>query len=438
MESNFDIIKLVHEKCMNSVTNYIFSLLDITCLKTAETVSKLWYSIIKKGKIWNKKYENMNFKYPALSLLLQRRISEGFNIVDDKFLHKRLLNAYEKVQMNWDTGNHLKKIINVGHCTRFIMDSKRIIVIESTLSVTMWNRWTLEVEHLPVQSVSTLSELTHLDLSDDFLFCSYRDGTIVAWDILKQMVVFQFTDESMSGCDLKIHVAHGLFVTFKSVVGQDWGGNQTMFSVRSLKSPSDIITQELTNRIPCARVKEVTSDDNYFVVFVFCSNTCVVAPDDFKIELRSVTSFEILREICGIMSSDEIFCYFNGWLVAGLTSVCMWDIEEYNCPHTIPTTFDNWDEYETEVADIQLDGEHLIIRDTNGAFNIWRFGGNKQFNSPKKEGVKLLSDTSITLPGEQLNRGYQKFKFDQLQIISVHSEEDDNGRHDLLTIRNFF
>lgn len=438
MENNFDVIQLVHEKCTDLVTDYIFSLLDTSSLKNAETVSKLWYSIIRKFKIWSKQYENMNLKCSALSLLLQRRISEGFNTVDDEFLHKRLLTAYEKVQKNWDTGNHLKKIINVGHCTRSVMDSKRIIVIESTLSVTMWNRWTLEAEDLPVQSDNTPSELTHLELSNDLLFCSYRDGTIVARNLVKKMVIFQFTDESMSGCDLKIHVAHGLLVSFKTVVGQDWGGDQTMFSVRSLKTPSEIVTQELTNRIPCARVKEVTSDDNYFVVFVFCSNHCVVSPDDFKIELRSVTSFEILREICGIMSSDEIFSYSNGWLVAGLKSVYMRDIEECNRPHIVPTTFDHWDdEYETEVADIQLDDEHLIIRDTNGTFNIWRFGGKKS-NTPKQEGKKLLSDTSITLPGEHLKRGYQKFKFDQLQIASVHSEEDDDGRHDLLTIRNFF
>ena len=379
----------------------------------------------------------MNFKYSALSLLLQRRISEGFNVVDDEFLHKRLLNAYETVQMNWATGNNLKKIVNVGHCSRFVMDSKRIIAVESTLSVKMWNRWTLEADHLPVQSDNTLSELTHLELSDDLLFCSYRDGTIAAWDITTKSILFQFTDENISGCDLKIHVAHKLLVCFKTVVGRDWGCNQTLFSVRSLKKPCEIVTQELTNRTPCARVKDVTSDDNYFVVFMFCSNNCVVSPDNFKIQLRSVTIFEVLREICGIMSSNEIFSYFNGWLVAGLTSVCIWDIEKDNCQHTIEKPFNISEEYETEVADVKLDGEHLIIRDTTGTFTVWRFMGNKKSISTK-EGIELLSNTSITLAGEQLKRGYKKFHFDPLQIVSIHSEENDYGQSDLLTIRNFF
>ena len=364
------MIQLLHEKCLDSVTEYIFSLLNISCLKAAETVSKLWYSIIKKEKIWEKQYEKLNFKDSALSLLLQRRISEGFNIVDDEFLPKRLLNAYEKVQMNWATGKNLKKMVKVGHCSRFIMDSNRIIVIESTLSVTMWNRWTLEAEDLPVQSDYTFSELTHLDLSDDLLFCSYRDGTIVAWDITNKNILYQFTDEIMSGFDLKIHIAHGLLVSFKTVAGDDWGCNQTMFSVRSLKTPSNIVTQEVTNRIPCARVKDVTSDDNYFIVFVFCSNHCVVSPDDFKIQLRSVNIFEVLREICGIVSSNEIFSYFKGWLVAGLTSVRVWDIEKGICQYTIPTAFDNSNEYEMQIADVQLDGEHLIIRDTSGTFTV--------------------------------------------------------------------
>jgi WD40 repeat protein len=434
------VIQLLHEKCLDSVTEYIFSLLNISCLKAAETVSKLWYSIIKKEKIWEKQYGKLNFKDSALSLLLQRRISEGFNIVDDEFLPKRLLNAYEKVQMNWTTGKNLKKMVKVGHCSRFIMDSNRIIVIESTLSVTMWNRWTLEAEDLPVQSDNTLSELTHLDLSEDLLFCSYRDGTIVAWDITKKNILYQFTDEIMSGFDLKIHIAHGLLVSFKTVAGDDWGCNQTMFSVRSLKTPSNIVTQEVTNRIPCARVKDVTSDDNYFIVFLFCSNHCVVSPDDFKIQLRSVNIFEVLREICGIMSSNEIFSYFKGWLVAGLTSVRVWDIEKGICQYTIPAAFDNSNEYEMQVADVQLDGEHLIIRDTSGTFTVWRFmTTNKQSIIPSKERINLLSSTSVTLSGERMKRGYQKFKFDHLQIVSVHTEEDDlNGPCDLLTIRNFF
>lgn len=432
-----DIIQQLHEKCMESVVEYIFSLLDISCLRTAETVCKLWYSIVKKRKLWKKLYQNHNFRSSTLNLLLDRRTCEGFNTAEDEFLHKRLLNAYEKVQQNWVIGNHVKKSVNVGHCSRFVMDSKRVITMDSTLCVTMWNRWTLEEERLPLESEDGISELTHLQLAEDLVFCSYRDGTIVAWDIMEKAVSFRFKDENISGCDLKIHTAHGLLVSFVTVTGSVRGCDQTRFSVRSVQKPFSIVAEELTKRIPCARVKDVTSDNNYFVVFLFCSNNYVVSAEDVKIQLRSIDTFEILREICGIMPSDHVFKYFDGWLVAGIRTIRIWDIEKSNCQHVIQHSNSSTEEYETLVVDVQLDGERLIIRDNSGTFKVWLFCCNKEVNFSNRIG--RLSNNSLSISSEPIARRCEKFKFDELQIITVERVQDDiRGPFDLLVMRNFF
>ncbi|KAI9553986.1 hypothetical protein GHT06_019257 [Daphnia sinensis] len=434
-----DIIQQLHEKCLDSVVIYIFSLLDVDCLRTAETVCKLWYSIVKKRKLWTKLYQRHNIRTSTLKLLLDRRTCEGFNTAEDEFLHKRLLNANEKVQNNWATGTYLKKSINVGHCSPFVMDSKRVITMDSTLSVTMWNRWTLEEERLPLGSADGISELTHLQLAEDLVFCSYRDGTIVSWDIMEKAVRFRFKDENISGCDLKIHIAHGLLVSYVTVTGAVRGCDQTRFSVRSLQKPFSIVAEELTKRIPCARVKDVTSDNNYFVVFLFCSNNYVVSAEDVKIQLRSVDTFEILREVCGFVRSDHVFKYFNGWLVAGIRTIRVWDVEKSICQHVIPQLNSNTDteEYETLVVDVQLDGERLIIRDNSGTFKVWLFCCNKWANFSNRMGI--LSNNYVTLSSEPITRRCEKFKFDELQIVTIERVQDElRGPFDLLIMRNFF
>lgn len=417
---------------MESVAEQIFSLLDVISLRAAEAVSKLWYSVIKKTKISEKLYQRSKLESPSLGQLFQRRICEGFNVEADIFWHKRLLNDYEKLKANWTTGNYSKKVIDAGRCTRFVMDSKRIIAINSTLSVTMWNRWTLEEECLPLQSNSALTELTHLELFEDYIFCSYRDGAFVVWDITTKSIRFKFQDEQMSGCDLKIYAAHGLIISFVSVVGHSGRYDQTRFCVRTISRPSEIVMQELTSRTPCSRVKDMASDGNYFIVFLYCSNDYIVSPKDFKIQLRSTNSFEPLHELDGIMSSSDIFSYCNGWLVVGSSSIRIWKIADnksFQLSTSISKTSDT--EYETQIADIQLDGQRLIVRDMDGTFTVWRFFENKQ-------GTEILGSASIRIIGERVKRGYQKFKFDQLQIVSVHTHEDESkGRHDLLTLRNF-
>ncbi|XP_057375627.1 F-box/WD repeat-containing protein 1A-like [Daphnia carinata] len=432
-----DIIQQLHEKCLDSVMVYIFSLLGISDLRTTETVCKLWYSIVKKKNLWEKLYQRHNVRSSTLKLLLDRRTCEGFNTAEDEFLHKRLLNAYEKVQHNWATGTCVKKSVNVGHCSRFVMDSKRVITLDSTLRVTMWNRWTLEEERLPLTCEDGISELTHLQLAEDLVFCSYRDGTIVAWDIMEKAARFRFKDENISGCDLKIHTAHGLLVSFVTVTGPVRGCDQTRFSVRSLQKPFSIVADELTTRIPCARVKDVTSDSNYFVVFLFCSNNYVVSADDVKIQLRSVDTFEVLREVCGIIPSDHVFKYFDGWLIAGIRTIRIWDIEKSDCQHVIPQSNSSIEEYETLVVDIQLDGERLIIRDNSGTFNVWLFCCKKGANLSSRMG--LLSNNNVSISSEPIARRCEKFKFDELQIVTVERVQDDlRGPFDLLIMRNFF
>lgn len=421
---------------MDSVADYIFSLLDISCLRTAESVCKLWYSIIKKQRLWKKLYNRHNVVSSTLNLLLDQRTCEGINAAADEFLHKRLLNAYEKVQQNWATGTYVKKAVNVGHCSRFVMDSKRVIIVDSTLSATMWNRWTFKKECLPLQSENTVSELTHLELSNDLVFCSYRDGTVMAWDIMEKAVLFRLKDEKISGIDLKIHAAHGLLVSFVTVVGPTRGCDQTSFSVRSIQKPFSIVAEELTNRMPCARVKDVTSDNNYFVVFLFCSNNYVVSADDLKIQLRSVDTFEILREVCDIMPSNHVFKYYNGWLVAGIQTVRIWDIEKSNCQHVIPKPSSNTDDYETQVVDIQVDGDRLLIRDASGTFKVWLFRCSKEANLSND--TERLSNSGVSIPSEPIKRSYEKFKFDQLQIVTVDRVQDDLcAPFDVLTMRNF-
>lgn len=409
------------EKYQDSIAEKILSYLDINSLEAAEAVSICWYSFIKEARLWKKLYDRSVVKCRALSLLYQRRIAEG--IQEDEFLHKKLLSARKKVLTNWCTGNYSKKSINVGRCSRFVVNSKHVITIDSTLSVSIWNRYTLVGEQLPLQSDTTLSELTHLELVDDFVFCSYRDGAIVMWDIAAKSVIRAFRDEQMSGCDLKIHVAHGLIVSFVSVVSPHTGGYQTRFSVRRIDNPSEMIRQEITNRVPCARAQTVSSDQNYFVVFLLCSNDYIVSRDDFKIQLRSTSSFEIVREICGIMTSRDIFSYFDGWLAVGgkdNTEVRIWDIEKENCQFTIPVS------NETQIADIQINDHCIIIRDSSGTFQVRHFN---RF-------VHCNADFDIT--GEQVKRGYQKFKFDHLQIISAHTNtEDFENRHDVLMLLNF-
>ena len=428
---NFDVIQHLYTKCMESLAEQIFSQLDAKDLQAAEVVSRLWYSIIFKGKMWEKLYRRSIPKSLTLNQLLQRRICEGFDVKADNFLHKRLLNAFEKLKNNWTSGSYSKKVIDVGRCTRFLMDANHIITIDSTLSMTMWNRWTLEEERLPLQSNTTLTELTHVELSNDLIFCSYRDGTIAVWDIIAKSVRFEFRDEQMSGCDLKIYVAHGLIVSFVSVVGLNGRYDQTRFCVRSVQKPStEIVARELTRRIPCSRVKDISSDNNYFIVFLYCSNDYIVSAGDFKIQIRSVNTFETLREVDGVMCSSDIYSYFNGWLVtAGSTTISIWNISEHNktCQQTISRI--SCSEYETQAADVQLNDHQLIIRYVDGTFTVWNI-----FGSEKKE---LLESASIQIFGERVKRGYQKFKFDQLQIVSVNACEDSQGRHDLMTMIDF-
>ena len=130
------------------------------------------------------------------------------------------------------------------------------------------------------------------------------------------------------------------------------------------------------------------------------------------------------------MCSSDIYSYFNGWLVtAGSTTISIWNISEHNktCQQTISRI--SCSEYETQAADVQLNDHQLIIRYVDGTFTVWNI-----FGSEKKE---LLESASIQIFGERVKRGYQKFKFDQLQIVSVNACEDSQGRHDLMTMIDF-
>lgn len=417
-----DFISNLNERFL-AIAEQILSLLDIKSLKSAEAVSKDWYSVIYHTRLWEKLYLRESMKSSTLDILLQRRIAEGFK-KDDPFFLKRMLNSFGKIQTNWRTGNFAIKTIDVGRCSRFVMDDNRLVVIDSTLSVTLWNRWTFEREQLPLQSDSTLSELTDLGLYKNFVFCSYRDGTVVVWDLTEKCIHYRFKDNEMSGCDLKIHIACDILVSYVSLVSFS-GNDQTRFTVRSIENPFVIISKELTDRAPCARVYNILSDDNYIIIFLLCSNDYIVSRQDFKIQLRSIVDFQAIREVSNVMTSREIFTYFNGWLLVGgkdEREIRVWDIVNEICRFRIKTDDDSG------LVDVRYDGHHVIVRHSSGMFYVWRFqlGQNVE---PIKANFEIV--------GERIKRGYQHFRFDQLQILSVHNNESSLDRHDVLTIRDF-
>lgn len=330
--------------------------------------------------------------------------------------------------MNWLTANYSERCHKTERCSRFIADSRYIIAINSTLSVTLINRWTLESEPLPVQSNDTLTELTHLALNEDIIFCCYRDGTITAWSIANKSVLYHFQNESMRGCDFKCCVAHGLIVSFVSVTTHSSGGCQTRFCVRHTQNYNSVVMEETTNRLPCARIKEVLFDSTYFVVFLFCSNNYIVSNEDFKIQLRSANTFETLREISGIMSSDNKFSYFNGWLAVGTSRglIRVWEVEKQLCHHSIQI------QGNMEIVDLSLNDEHVITRDVSGMFMVFPLPSNMRT-------LETSGANHVQLQGEPIRRGYQTFRSDYLQIITVRTCEDYvNGHHDLVTLKNFF
>lgn len=416
---------------MDFVTEKILSYLDTKTLKAAEAVSKSWHDVIKRTRQWETLYQRNKSKHPALGLLLERRNTEGHK--RDHFLSKRLLSAHEILKENWQTGNYVEKSVDVGHCSRFLMDSNYIITVDSTLSMALWSRWNLhEGEALPLQSTTTLDELTYFELYNGCVFCSYRNGSFVVWDIKSKSIRHRFQDDQMSGVDLKIYVAHDLIIGFVSVSSVSANeGYQTRFSVRSVHRPQELVSHELTSRIPCATVKSISSDANYFVVFMLCSNDYIVSGEDFKIQLRSINSFEILREVYGVVSSRDIFQYFDGWLVAAGTEhmgvVSIWDIEQGNCRHTIEMN------PEHNIVDIQINSELIVIRNISGTFQVYRYYFDEQNN-------RFLIDKHAELARETIKRGYQKFLFDQLQIITVQPNHDGNVKthSDRLTFLNFF
>ena len=83
VSSQVDLISLLIERHMDLIAKDILSYLDETSLRNCESVSKSWYFVIRRGKLWKEPFNRYAKWYPTFGALLLHKKSENIDLLEN-------------------------------------------------------------------------------------------------------------------------------------------------------------------------------------------------------------------------------------------------------------------------------------------------------------------------------------------------------------------
>ncbi|KAI9558748.1 hypothetical protein GHT06_015537 [Daphnia sinensis] len=422
-----DIVSHLVKRHMNMVAENILSFLDHTSLQSCEFVSKTWYLVIRNGKLWERLYKRVSQKKPLLQkLMICRKLEAKHDTENDEFLYKKLFCALHTLEQNWSSGQYKTYLKAVGDVSVsiFTMDARRILFGLRTSpsvpsSIMVWNRWTMESEHL---LVGHQEWITDMQICGDLIFCSYYDGTILVWDLKTKEVVQQFQDQEVVDW-VVIHAAHGLLITCTSVLS-GVTDRDTSVTIRRIHSPTEMVIEK-TEEISNMKVNKLVSDDNYFAVFLSSSGgNCI------KLQLRSTVDFQCVHEISNVILREDSYAYHSGWLVTGSSEgiIKVWNPVTQTCVQT-------WNSQE-KIEDLHLSSKHIVTGNSDGKLSVWNLPISDRINLLEQPSPRCLFQTNSA---EEVSTMDPSLIVDELQIltISVKDIPKTDASTTALTVRDF-
>jgi hypothetical protein len=287
-------------------------------------------------------------------------------VVTDNLFFKSLFNTQKCVKKLWKTGEFTTTSTYIRAdvpLNIFRMDSKRIVMtfdqlqlIGSQRLIMVFNRWTLESQC--VLKVLVPDKIIDFELHEELIFCAHAGGNIFVYDLSTENVVLQFQSQDVVGGTevglRKVHVALGHLICCLDNRADTYISIIRIHS--SANSPLKLEVESIVNIID-ARVLQIESDENYFVLFL---------QSDFyewtKIQLRSTTDFCVVHELDTnfdvFIQNNARFAYHGGWLVTVTTErdygylIEVWDAKTLTCRK-------RW--INPNSAQIFLTSSHLIL-----------------------------------------------------------------------------
>ena len=442
-----DIITLLVNLHMDLIARDIFSYLDETSLRNCESVSKSWYFVIREGKLWKQLFHQVAKSQPDLEALHQYKKSEAKNQLENENVQfKRLFNGPHHVNKNWSCGKfETRRIelddVKVSHLIE--MDDKRIIFgLESDSGpskIMVWNRWKLESECLLVTPAK--AKMTDIKLYGELIFTSHADKSILVWDLKTREITVQFLGKEVPDGMIypSLHVDHNLLIgLFTSISYDDEQLDResheycSCATIRRMSSSPVHMVFEKIELIPYASAYKCDSNNNYFALFLDCPE------EKIKIELRSIDSFQVIRQL-NVSMGDFVTCS-NGMLatvpalVAGEQSekIKFWDPNTLSCKQTWIT--------QGLVNEVIFSSRHILFLDSNFKMTACNLPTFSDDDLETERMVNGIFEFELDYEEENYADLIEHIPFmlcDGLQFITVSTQISEGTSKSFLTIRDF-